>query len=431
MRKVLFIFSLIFISQQSYSDDYLVLFKQSEINVGSLDHEAYTHVLQETNKKSVADLEAWLGNRGVVSRKEIKNLWLVRGATVSVKPEVVGQLKKEPWVRGVYLDQIRQMISPQTSAPSGNTVKEVGVELWGLEKIGLSKIRQEFPQIDGTGVRIGVLDTGVQSRHPELAGRVTHFKDFINSIDNEYDDHGHGTHVSGTIAGTETGIASKSSLLVGKIFGAAGAGQDSTILEAMQWQFDPDGNPSTADYPMIVSNSWGSDIVEGVHDIDEFLPYHVAIQTWINGGIIPVFAAGNSGKSPNGIPGGLPEVIAVGAIDSNGEVGEFSSMGPNIWKIGQTVLTLMKPDISAPGVAIASSIPGNKYSAWDGTSMATPHVSGAVALLLQANPKLRYAEVKQLLLETSEKKIDNKYGFGILNAYELVKAGLKKTRKNP
>ncbi|MFM8269157.1 MAG: S8 family peptidase, partial [Pseudomonadota bacterium] len=146
----------------------------------------------------------------------------------------------------------------------------------------------------------------------------------------------------------------------------------------------------------------------------------------INGGIVPVFAAGNSGKSPNGMPGGLPDVISVGAIDSKGQSAEFSSMGPNLWKVGQTIITLMKPDVSAPGVAIGSSLPGNKYAQWDGTSMATPHVSGAIALLLQANPKLTVAEVKQLLLETAEKKADNQFGYGIANAYELVKAGLQR-----
>jgi len=79
-------------------------------------------------------------------------------------------------------------------------------------------------------------------------------------------------------------------------------------------------------------------------------------------------------------------------------------------------------------VGIGSALPGNKYAAWDGTSMATPHVTGAIALLLQANPKLTYAEVKSLLLETSEKKADNQFGYGILNAYELVRAGIQKRK---
>jgi subtilisin family serine protease len=418
------------LSLTALSDQYVVLFKQAEMAVGSLEHGAYTQALQESNQKSITDLEKWITRNQIRTENKIKNLWLVRGATLSVSPQAANKLKKEPWVHGVYLDKTRTMLPPKPNSSAGSSLGEMGDEAtWGLEKMGLPQIREEFPSIDGTGISVGVLDTGVQSKHPELAGKVTHFRDFINALSNEYDDHGHGTHVAGTISGNEVGLAPKARILMAKIFGAAGGGKDSTILEAMQWQFDPDGDPTTADYPRVINNSWGADIEEGIRDIEEFLPYHLAIQTWINGGIVPVFAAGNSGKSPNGMPGGLPDVISVGAINANSEVAEFSSMGPNLWKIGQTIITLMKPDVSAPGVAIASSLPGNKYAQWDGTSMATPHVSGAIALLLQANPKLTVAEVKQLLLETSEKKADNQFGYGIVNAYELVKAGIQRKGK--
>ncbi|NBX82191.1 hypothetical protein EBQ90_03770 [bacterium] len=427
--KLFFLTSLGLFTFWAQADSYVVLFKQAEIGVGSLEHGAYTQVLQTSNKKSITELENWLGRKQIRNSAPMKNLWLIRGATLSVAPEVVPQLKKEPWIHGVYPDQFRKMIPKQPTIAEGTSLKSIHSEtVWGLDRIGLAQIREEFPHIDGSGVAVGVLDTGIQSKHPELVGRVTHFKDFVNHITNDYDDHGHGTHVAGTIAGKEVGMAPRSQILMAKIFGAVGGGYDSTILEAMQWQFDPDGDPNTADYPRIISNSWGADIADGIHDIEEFLPYHLAIQTWIHGGIIPVFAAGNSGTTPNGIPGGLPDVISVGAFDVNNAVADFSSMGPNLWKIGQTIITIMKPDISAPGVGIASAIPGNKYATWDGTSMATPHVSGALALLLQANPKMTYPEVKRLLLETSEKKGDNQFGYGIINAYELVKAGIQRSK---
>jgi subtilisin family serine protease len=89
--------------------------------------------------------------------------------------------------------------------------------------------------------------------------------------------------------------------------------------------------------------------------------------------------------------------------------------------VGESVLTLLKPDISAPGEKIISAFPGNKYATMAGTSMATPHVSGAIVLALQANPKLKFSDVKRLLLKSSEKKIDTQFGYGVLNAYELVK----------
>ncbi|NBX93231.1 MAG: hypothetical protein EB078_00610 [Proteobacteria bacterium] len=418
--------ALLLIGFSAYSDDYLVLFKQAEISVGSMDHEAYTESLQNANEKSITQLKDWLATQRITPHKESKNLWLVRGATLAVETEAAKKLKKEPWIHGVYRDQMRQMVPPQSTTVVGDTLNEVGAEdLWGLERMGLNQIRSEFPHLDGRGISIGILDTGIQGKHPELSGRVKKFRDFVSHIQYEYDDHGHGTHVAGTIAGKKTGFAPRSELLMAKIFGAVGGGQDSAIIEAMQWQFDPDGDPATSDFPRIISNSWGAEIEDRVHDIEEYLPFHLAIQAWINGGIIPIFSAGNSGKSPNGIPGGLPDVIAVGAFDKTDTIAEFSSRGPNLWKIGPSVLTVLKPDISAPGVAIGSSFPGNKYAVWDGTSMAAPHVSGAIALLLQANPKLNFSDVKMLLMNTSEKKGDGLFGYGIMNAYELIKAGLQ------
>jgi subtilisin family serine protease len=134
-----------------------------------------------------------------------------------------------------------------------------------------------------------------------------------------------------------------------------------------------------------------------------------------------VFAAGNSGSAPNGIPGGLPEAIAVGAIAKGDGVAYFSSSGPNIWIIGDLVLSLVKPDLSAPGVKVTSAFPGNKYATWSGTSMATPHVTGTVALAKQLNPKLRAGEIRRLLLSSTDKKLDFQFGHGILNAYQVVK----------
>ncbi|MFM8270240.1 MAG: S8 family peptidase, partial [Pseudomonadota bacterium] len=220
------------LSVLAFPADYVVLFKQAEIGVGSLEHGAYTQVLQESNQKSVSDLEKWISRHRIKPEKKIKNLWLVRGATVSMSQESATKLKKEPWVHGVYLDQTRHMLPPNTNYPAGGSLGELGAEAtWGLEKMGISQLRAEFPNVDGSGISIGVLDTGIQSKHPELSGKVTHFRDFVNGISNEYDDHGHGTHVAGTIVGQNTGLAPKANILMAKIFGAVGGGKDSVILE--------------------------------------------------------------------------------------------------------------------------------------------------------------------------------------------------------
>lgn len=422
MKAILAFFILISVVG-AQAKSHVVLFRQSEIAVAGMAHGQFQQMLQASNEKNIGQLKDWMGGRALKST--VGNLWLVRGAVVDLDAAAVKKLEREPWVHGVLEDKERRLIAPPLNVREGQRLQDLGEEphnLWGLARIGLPKIRAEFPTIDGTGVRVGIIDTGIQSRHPELGDKQVQFKDFVNGILSPYDDHGHGTHVAGTISGVEVGIAPKVSILFAKAFSAVGSASDSQLLAAMQWMFDPDEDPATNDFPQVVSNSWGGDLSAAtVQSIAEFLPYQLAIQTWIHGGIVPVFAAGNSGSSPNGFPGGLPEPLAVGAIASDDKIAAFSSRGPNIWKIGETVLSLLKPDISAPGVAITSAIPGNKYATWDGTSMATPHVTGAIALALQANPKLKYTDVKSLLLASSEPKANTSFGYGILDAYKLVK----------
>jgi len=429
-RKIFLVVTVFLLAVSSaWANSYIVLFKQQELTITSLEHDALQQLLQSTNQASVTQLTTWLGTYSVRA-PQIRNLWLIRGAVVDLSDDLATKLSHEGWVQGLYVDTVRQMINPPSNLVVGNSLQDLGQDpasMWGLERIGLGKIRAEFPKLDGSGITVGVIDTGIQSKHPELGNAVV-FKDFVNSLPLPYDDAGHGTHVSGTIAGKQVGIAPKVSFVFAKAFGAGGSATDSTLLAAMQWMFDPDGNPATNDYPRIVSNSWGADLVDKTWDINQFLPYQQALQAWIHGGIIPIFAAGNSGLSPNGFPGGLPDAIAVGAFSKGDAIADFSSRGPNLWLIGDSLLTLLKPDISAPGVAITSAYPGNKYATMDGTSMATPHVTGAVALLLQANPKLTYTDVKDLLLHSSERKANTSYGFGILDAYKLIKMGIGKIR---
>lgn len=421
MFRSIFIASILAVS--AFADSYIVLFQQNDISVAGLDHGGLQGHLEESNKKDVEQLGDWLDGRKL--RSPVSDLWLIRGAVVQLPSSQAQDLKKQPWVSGVVKDQFRQFVSPQGTVKIGQTLSDVTDkpgELWGHQFIGLDKIQSEFPQIVGQGVRVGILDTGIQSNHPELAHLDVQFKDFINGLDHPYDDHGHGTHVAGTIAGTTVGIATKVSILSAKIFAAAGGGRDSEILAAMQWVYDPDGNRSTNDYAQIVNNSWGADIAtEGPVDLAELAPFHRAVMTWVQGGMIPVFAAGNSGSRPNGFPGGFAEVIAVGAFDKTATIAEFSSRGPNLWKVGNSLLSVFKPDVSAPGVEIASAFPGNKYASWAGTSMATPHVTGALALLMQANPKLNVGAAKAALISSSEKKVDLDFGHGMLKGYELLK----------
>jgi hypothetical protein len=178
--------------------------------------------------------------------------------------------------------------------------------------------------------------------------------------------------------------------------GANGSGTGSALLAAAQWMTDPDGNPATADQPSVINNSWSAATANDTW-------FRPMIRRWLELGIVPVFAAGNTGPGPGsvGSPAGYPEAIAVGAMDADFTIPSFSGRGPVIWQNsdGQgpaAGTVLAKPDIVAPGVGIVSTVP-HGYLAFSGTSMASPHVAGVAALVRQLNPALSPAAVADIL----------------------------------
>ncbi|MCX6131004.1 MAG: S8 family serine peptidase [Proteobacteria bacterium] len=392
-----------------YAESYLILFKHDGLPKVSKDaHKQAMVSLKESNELRINQLFTALG----VNKASIPftDLWLVEALEMQLKPEALPQVQQLPYVDRVILNKTRQYISPDlkfvaTQDPS-----------WGLKRLSLPEIRAEFPEANGSGVRVGIIDTGIQSRHPEFnAKNKVVFRDFTSRLKYPYDDNGHGTHVAGTIAGINTGIAPNVNIFSAKAFTATGSASDTMLLLAMQWLYDPDGNPETDDYPHVISNSWGLDLPFAINDASEFELIHRAIQAWVNSDIIPVFAAGNSGAAPNGMPGGFAESIAIAAIDIDSKIAEFSSRGPNYWKVGNQVLSVFKPDFAAPGVDIYSAWPGNGYAYLSGTSMATPHATGSIALILQQTGRISVSDLKTILLESMEPKFDFNFGSGIIN----------------
>jgi len=283
---------------------------------------------------------------------------------------------------------------------------------YGLENIGVIELRSAYPEILGEKVVVGIIDSGIDPNHPAFAGKEIVFKDFTASKKTQpYDDNGHGTHVAGTISGIglpNFGIAPKVKLVIAKVFSASGRANDSTILAAMEWV--------QTQGVSVVNNSWGGD--QDSTNPDE--PYNQMVKSWLSKNIFPSFAAGNSGPKEGtvGIPGGYVESFAVGAVDDKDKLSAFSSKGPIVWN-GKKY---EKPEICAPGSRVYSSVPNGKYSYFSGTSMATPHVTGVVALLKQANPKITVSEIREVLQE-SAKNIElktNECGSGRLDAKAAV-----------
>lgn len=354
---------------------------------------------------------------------QVTELWLSNAIVVRGNGQAIADLAHVFGVARILPDRPRRL--PPVRAGRAARADEY---TYGLAKIAADRVHKELNAF-GEGVLAGVLDTGIDASHPDLAGKLVKFKSFVNESDpsTPNDGHGHGTHVSGTIAGgnaggTQIGVAPKAKLIVGQIFNASGSTTDAAILGAMSWIADPDGNPDTDDAPALVSNSWGG----SPGSMESEKPYWDAVANWVRLGIFPSFAAGNEGPgtSTMGTPGGYPHSFAAGATDSNDKIAYFSSRGPISW----AGVTYTKPDVSAPGVNVISAKPGGGYQSMSGTSMACPHVSGVATLLYAANPDFSIEQVKSLLQETAqdlgEAGHDNTFGVGRINAHAALSVAL-------
>lgn len=296
----------------------------------------------------------------------------------------------------------------------------------GLAKMRIPELRAARADVDGRGVRVGILDTGIDEDHSDLHGKLLAFKNFTEDDDRNgpFDNHGHGTHVAGTIAGgahsgTAIGVAPGARLIVGKIFDSDGGGDEAEVLGGLQWIADPDGNPATDDAPSIVSNSWGNGVPGG----DPASKWNCrAIDTWRKLSILPVFAAGNSGPRERTVatPAGCPGALAIAATDMNDVIAPFSSRGPVVWSTG----TVVKPSLSAPGVNVYSSAPNGRYATMSGTSMATPHVAGVAALYLQTHPGVSPDAISNALMggviDLGPAGADITFGTGRLDAVKAL-----------
>ncbi|MFG3672665.1 S8 family serine peptidase [[Kitasatospora] papulosa] len=250
---------------------------------------------------------------------------------------------------------------------------------------------------DGKGTTVAVLDTGIDATHPDVKDRVKQSRSFVPG-EEVVDGNGHGTHVASTIAGSgaasdgaNKGVAPAADLIVGKVLSNEGSGADSGIIEAMEW--------AKAEGADVVSMSLGSSIPDDGGD-----PMAQAVDALsADGGPLFVIAAGNAyGAGTIGSPGSAASALTVAAVDKQDRRADFSSMGPLVRSYG------LKPDLSAPGVdinaAASRSVPGidGMYQSMSGTSMATPHVAGAAAVLKQRHPEWSGQRIKDALMSSSK-----------------------------
>ncbi|MCX4572067.1 S8 family serine peptidase [Streptomyces sp. NBC_01571] len=299
--------------------------------------------------------------------------------------------------------------SAVNAQPSGRLTDGIAkVWLDGKAKATLSDTTAQIgaPEVwaggdTGQGVDVAVLDTGIDAAHPDFAGRIAASESFVPGQD-VTDRHGHGTHVASTVAGTgaasggkEKGVAPGASLHIGKVLDNDGSGQDSWILAGMEWA-------ARDQHAKVVSMSLGGDPTDGTDPLSEAVN-RLSEET----GALFVIAAGNSGPEAYsiGAPGAADAALTVGAVNGPGkgvdQLAEFSSRGP---RVGDNAV---KPDLTAPGVDILAArsqyAPEGEgaYQTMSGTSMATPHVAGAAALLAAKHPDWNGRQLKDALVSTT------------------------------
>ncbi|MFE9608705.1 S8 family serine peptidase [Streptomyces sp. NPDC006012] len=342
-------------------------------------------------------------------RKGLKVIVGYRGTATAAKTDVrdAGTLRRS--LTALNADAVQTPLAAASrlwNAVTDGDRSAAGISHVWLDGVREASLDKSVPQIGaptawaagytGKGVKVAVLDTGVDATHPDLKNQVTASANFTQAAD-ATDHYGHGTHVASIVAGTGTksggtykGVAPDARILNGKVLDDSGSGDDSGILAGMEW-----------------AAQQGADVVNlslGGYDSPGIDPLEAEVNKLSEQkGILFAIAAGNDGPESIGSPGSADAALTVGAVDDKDALAEFSSTGP---RIGDGAI---KPDVTAPGVDItAAAAPGSVidkevgqnppgYLTISGTSMATPHVAGAAALLKQQHPDWNYAELKGAL----------------------------------
>ncbi|MCQ4209001.1 S8 family serine peptidase [Streptomyces longispororuber] len=377
--------------------------------------------LREHADDSQASLRSFLDKKKVGH----KDYWIANTIQVTGDKALVNELAKRSDVKSIVkrrsfkLDAMEtsdkkvtksRTTSAKSDASTDATTDSDATPEWGISDVKANQVWDQYKD-RGEGIVIASVDSGVQYDHPDLVanyrgnngdGTFTNDYNFYDpsgtcaTSSTPCDNAGHGTHTMGTMVGKNgIGVAPNAKWIAAKGC-ASDTCYDDDLLAAGQWILAPTDhngqNPRPDLAPNIVNNSWGDK-----YGTEPF--YQDIIAAWEAAGIFEAFAAGNEGNGTTCAtthpPGSQADAYAVGAYDSAGKISSFSSFGPS------PIDGSMKPNITAPGTAVKSAWPGSSYNTISGTSMATPHVAGAVALLWSAAPSLigNIAETQKLLNE--------------------------------
>ncbi|MFG1660064.1 S8 family serine peptidase [Micromonospora chersina] len=393
---------------------------------------AVAAALKKTAAESQARIRAELDSSGT----KYQAFWATNAIKVSGGSLTMAQnLAAHAEVDGLYAPTEYKL--PEVT--EGTDEKSVNALEWGIANINADDVWSQYG-VKGAGITVASIDSGVQFDHPALVNSYRG-NNGDGTFDHDYnwfdaagecatapcDSDGHGTHTMGTMAGSDG--ANQIGVAPGVKWIAANGccPTDAALISSGQWMLEPtdlDGqNPDASKRPNIINNSWGTTLPSTEPFMED------VTDAWTASGIFGVWSNGNNGPAcqTSGSPGSLSSNYSAGAYDVNNNIASFSSRGTG--QNGE-----IKPNLSAPGVNVRSSVPGNSYASYSGTSMAAPHLAGAVALLWSAAPTLvgDVAATRALLDNTAVDKADtqcggstddnNVYGEGRLDALALLNA---------
>lgn len=414
--------------------------------------------LQENAAKSQANVISILKQKNA----PFQNFWVANVIWVYADYETVKILAQHPEVKRISENSNMKIIEPIPAADDLNKTPEVP---WGIVQMNVDDVWEMG--IKGKGVVIGGQDTGYDWQHEALKNKYRgwngttadhnyNWHDAIHDYDPKHqtqdnpcgldvnepcDDGSHGTHTMGTMLGEtadlKIGVAPDATWMGCRNM-ERGWGTPQTYLECFQWFLAPtdlnNENPDPSKAPHVINNSWGCPDIEGCNP-DNFDIMEAAINHLKAAGVVVVVSAGNSGSNCGTVntPAAIFEnSFSIGASDENGVIAQFSSRG---------IVTVdgsnrMKPNVAAPGVNVKSSVPGNGYANFSGTSMAGPHIAGLVALLISADPTLAgdVERIETLIEQTAIPRTSGQncgtalgssipnatYGFGTVDALAAV-----------
>jgi len=314
---------------------------------------------------------------------------LVDVIAASFPQQAIDALQKNPKVKYVEPDGLVSVLDTELD------------NSWGVKRIGAGLVHDSLNK--GAGVKVAVIDTGIDYNHPDLNSNYRGGYDFVNDDSDPMDDHGHGTHVAGTIAALDdgmgvVGVAAEANLYALKVLNASGSGSYSDVIAALEWCVD--------NGIQVTNNSYGSSGDAGISVKKAF------DNAYYNYGIINVSSAGNNGDSSGSgdnisYPARYDSVIAVAATNQRDQRTSWSSTGPDL-------------EISAPGLSIYSTLVGGGYGTKSGTSMASPHVAGTVALMIAAGVSDIRGQLQSTADDLGAAGWDSQYGYGLVDADEAA-----------